>query len=649
MASRAASRLPCRTWVSSGVGASARRALLGAALVVLLTSGLAPAEAGGEGPEGGLDARAWEMVSPPGKNGGQVGSPLDAGAASFQAAADGESLTYGSSASFAGGVGAPPVSQYLPSRGSGGWGTANVSPPLLSGTYPGGAYQLFAADLSRGLLSSGWACRDGGSGCAAENPPLDPGAPAGYRTLYRWQAGAYASLLTAANAPALAVAPENFHLKLAGATPDLQHAVISTCAALTADAVEVPGPSGCDPAATNLYRWSEGALTALNLLPSQPQTSPGADLAAPAGAISADGSRVYWRLGTDLYLREGAETKLVAAAASFQAASADGAVAFYLAAGHLHRFDALAGTSQDLAPADGVLGASASGSHLYYLTGSALFLRQGVATTPVAAVADPSNLPAATGTARVSADGTRLAFVSSASLTGYPNAGKAEVYLYEVPANRLRCVSCNPKGTPPLGPSTIPPARAAAEGPVAYKPRALSADGSRLFFDSADALVAQDTDSLADVYEWEAPGAGSCSQPGGCLGLISSGRSNADSFLDASADGRDAFFLTAASLDAADLGGLDVYDARAAGGFPDPGATVICEGDACQGIVLPPDDPAPGSATVQGLPNPPPRFVKEAKPSACKKGFVRKKGRCKKKRPKKAAEKHRPKRQGGQR
>jgi hypothetical protein len=557
------------------------------------------------------------MVTPVEKGTGQVGTPQDPGAAAFQAAADGERAAFGSFASFAGGAGAPPVSQYLATRGAGGWAAANISPPLLSGTYPGGAYQLFASDLSRSLLSNGWRCRDGGGSCAAENPPLAADALPGYRTLYLRDGAGYSSFLTAANAPALTVAPEDFGLVLEGATPDLRHAVISTCAALTADATEVSSPPGCDPVAPNLYRWSEGTLTAVNLLPGEIETAPGAALAAPAGAISDDGSRVYWSHGGDLHLREGTATELVAANAEFQAASEDGSLAFYLAAGHLHRFDAVAGTSQDLTPAggtQGVLGVSASGSHVYYLTAAGLFLRQGVGPpVEVAAGADPSNLPAATGTARVSADGTRLAFVSSASLTGFPNAGKVEVYLYEAPADLLRCVSCNPKGTPPLGPSALPPARAAAEGPAAYKSRSLSADGTRLFFDTEDSLVAADTDGESDVYEWEAVGTGSCTAPAGCLGMVSFGRTGTDTFLDASADGDDAFFLTSASLVGADRGGLDIYDARSGGGFPLPPSVPACDGDTCQPIVLPPFDPSPSTETTEGAPNPHPHIVKSAK------------------------------------
>jgi hypothetical protein len=90
------------------------------------------------GPEGALDARAWEMVSPVEKNGGEVESPGGAGAGAFQAAASGNSLAFGSTASFGDAEGAAPVSQYLARRGAGGWTTANLT-PLLGAQLPGGS------------------------------------------------------------------------------------------------------------------------------------------------------------------------------------------------------------------------------------------------------------------------------------------------------------------------------------------------------------------------------------------------------------------------------------------------------------------------------------------------------------------------------
>jgi hypothetical protein len=507
---------------------------LAVALTFVSAALVAVPPAGGAAPEGALDARAWELVSPLDKNGGEVSLPGAEGAGAFQAAAGGGAIAYASAASFGDPTGAAPVSQYLGTRGVGGWSTQNLTPPLLSGTYAGGAYQLFSSDLQRAILSNGWRCRDGSDECEAENPPLAADAPAGYRNLYLRVGGTYTPLITTANAPALALPPDKFHLTLRSADPDLRHVVISTCAALTAGSSEVPdGEGGCDPAGPNFYEWSDGEL---------------------AEVVPSD-----WEAEFD----PGAEVQ-------------------------------------------GVIGASADRSYVYFVNSSGLWLWQEGANTKIAASADASNYPAATGTARVSADGTRLAFLSSASLTGYPNAGKTEVYLYEAPADRLLCVSCNARGAVPKGPSTIPAARAAGEGaPPLYKPRALSENGRRLFFDSADNLVSVDTDFAPDVYEWEAQGTGGCAKAAGCLGLVSGGRVGASSFLDASADGTDAFFLTATSLLPADPGYLDVYDARAGGGFPEPTPPIPCFGDACQGPAPAPEDPAPATDLLLGRGNPP--------------------------------------------
>src|SRR5258708_14873273 len=89
-----------------------------------------------------------------------------------------------------------------------------------------------------------------------------------------------------------------------------------------------------------------------------------------------------------------------------------------------------------------------------------------------------------------------------------------------------------------------------------YPLHPLSEDGKRIFFESFEALVLADTNGKADVYQWEQAGSGDCKEgdaayvkaSGGCVSLISSGKSAADSeFIDASATARDAFFTTAAT------------------------------------------------------------------------------------------------------
>ncbi|MGN6275652.1 MAG: hypothetical protein ACTHNP_06950 [Solirubrobacterales bacterium] len=220
-------------------------------------------------------------------------------------------------------------------------------------------------------------------------------------------------------------------------------------------------------------------------------------------------------------------------------------------------------------------------------------------------------------TSRVSADGRFLAFNSVKSLTGYDNEDAAselpgetldsEIFLYDAETGTLSCASCNPN------PNVKPTAPAAIRWPAtpdgntyqhAVYPQRNLTDGGRLFFESYDALLPEDTGGALSVYEYEA-GAGR-------LSLISSGQSEVESiFLDASADGSDVFFMTADRLLPRDRDtAFDVYDARVGGGFPEGSEPAApCEDEAsCR----PPassaaDFPEPGSAAYSG-----PGNVKEA-------------------------------------
>jgi len=570
------------------------------------------------------DGRGWEMVSPVDKNGGSIqgaGAIFDGGV--LQAAAGGSAITYTSASSFGDGQGAPGASQYLSLRGSTGWSTENITLPTESGAYgidPDGVpYQLFSGDLGSAIVLEGHRCEE-----------AEP-CPRSY-TLRDQGSGALTP-----------IPYEEPDLRFAGANPDLVDLAFSTCAALTADATEVPALGGCDPEAQNLYLRSGGVLRLINLLPGQKTGTPGASLAAQSGAISDDGSRVYWTDGSDLYLREGDETLQVDADAGgggeFQTASLGGDFAFFTAAGHLWRYDANADSATDLTPGggvQGVLGAAADGAVVYYLGAGGLMMWWSGTSTPVAATASAGNYPPTTGTARVSADGLHLAFLSSAKLTAFDNAGFAEVYLYDAPtgagSGSLICASCNPTGKAPTGSASLPGATrngADPEATHAYKPRVLTADSRRIFFDTLDALTIEDTNQAVDVYEWEAQGTGTCTAAPGCIALISSGRSEGGaSFIDASADGDDAYFLTSGSLVAADPGAADVYDARVGGGFPPPDPGSVCIGDACQPLPPEPEDPTPGTLRPSN-PNPPLPVSKPVK--KCKKGQVRRHGKCVKK------------------
>ena len=586
------------------------------------------------------DGRGWELVSPVDKNGGQVDAPgMLAGGGVIQAAAQGSAITYGSAAAFgSGSVGAPSASQYIGSRAGAnifGWPTQNISVPLFSGSYDtetdGVPYRLFSGDLARGLLLSGKHCRGDDTGCPVANPPLGgTDAPAGYQNYYQREGGAFQALLGAGDVASLNTDPADFALNLAGTSPNVLHAVLSTCAPIAPGAAD-----GC-PADANLYKHSAGSLTLIN------GGTPGARLAASAGAVSADGSRIYWvdtNTG-DLWLRDGGANEQVDGAAggggSFEVASADGSIAYFSKAGDLYRYNATGNSGVQLTSTgaigalEGALGAASSGANLYFLTATGLYHCSNAnsagangcdAASRVADDADASNHPAASGTARVSADGSKLLFLATTPLEDYAgnvfdNADlntrtpDSQVYLYDTSGSRLTCVSCNPSNGRPVGPSSIPGATAngtSALATVAYKPRNLSSNGQRVYFDSEDALVLSDTNNDVDAYQWQAQGSGDCARAGGCINLISSGRAAGGStFVDASADGSDAFFLTDESLvkdnagNLLDPGSIDLYDARVGGGFAPANRPIPCTGDSCQ--VLPPEPIDPTLTTV--LPGP---------------------------------------------
>jgi hypothetical protein len=282
-------------------------------------------------------------------------------------------------------------------------------------------------------------------------------------------------------------------------------------------------------------------------------------------------------------------------------------------------------------------------------------------------------------TEEVSSDGQYLAFMSLRSLTGYDNidarSGQpdTEVFLYDASSGKLVCASCNPTGARPVGvfdalaypgllvdryeasawdnhwlAGSIPGAQKQARvgNGTWYQSHYLSNSG-RLFFNSADALVPQDTNGLEDVYEYEPAGVSStCTEDAGCVGLISSGTSDEESaLLDASESGDDVFFLTAAQLVPEDVdSALDVYDAHvcsASSPCVTPGvapvAPVPCaSSDACHAASTPQPEVfgAPASTSAPGPGNlaaPPVKPVMKVKAVSRAQKLAKARRACKKK------------------
>lgn len=251
--------------------------------------------------------------------------------------------------------------------------------------------------------------------------------------------------------------------------------------------------------------------------------------------------------------------------------------------------------------------------------------------------------------ARVTPDGRHLLFEASdgSGLTGYDHgtcpvvhglvnsngSGDlecSEAYVYSADAHSLACASCNPSGAPATANVFVTNSSAyrtgsGSSGSTTHLGRAISDDGRRVFFSTAEALVPEDVNGKVDVYEYDVPDHS--------LHLISSGRDSADSwFMDASPSGNDAFFITRERLVGWDVDeSYDLYDARVGGGFPNPPpAAVACSGESCQGqLAQAPGALAPGSLSLlsadnlNGAANKPPQL----KP--CKRGFVRRRVRGK--------------------
>jgi hypothetical protein len=365
--------------------------------------------------------------------------------------------------------------------------------------------------------------------------------------------------------------------------------------------------------------------------------------------------------------------------AEFQTASTDGSRVFFITseqltdtpldnAAGLYMYDAnapaghhLTVISVDHEPADalgsvhGVMGASDDGHYVYFISGGQLVAGQppsppnfGVyewhdgSTFYIGALANLNQtndttfdlLPNLWGLAplhaRVTPDGRHVLFQSStgAGLTGYNSNKHVELYLYSADSHELQCVSCRPDGSPAQGDATdMSRTFTGGTNTSSHVNHPLSDDGSKVFFSTTDALVSRDTNGKSDVYEFDSAS--------GTVRLLSSGTDSGDSFfMDASANGDDAFIATQQALSKWDVDqSYDLYDARVGGGLPDPNSSIPCSDDACQGApsggsVFAP----PGSETLHGGGNVR-SSVRRAKPKPrrvrCRRGFVRKRVRGK--------------------
>jgi hypothetical protein len=641
-------------------------AVLCAAVCGFVSTGLASAA---ELPDG----RGYEQVSPEEKLGTEVYQPPVATSAhyerevehesqsntqtgfTFQAAADGSGLAYvegptegGNEAQGYGGG-----NEYLATRSPDGtWAQRLLSPEGA----PSSIFQAFTPNLSTAFVSS--------------LQPLSPSAPGygeenafgeAFDTLYTvsTDGGEYAPFFSTKPpyrgieeefgtvegtfktpyANAIAGCQPSDCLVLEGASADYTHLLFAANDALTGASEGRPaaegGPSHEFAKENNLYESVDGQLRLVNVLPNDTthanaafggqESSYPLDRTFFSHVISADGSRIFW---TDLttghiYMREGGtRTVEISPKGTYQTATPDGSTVFYTN-GDLYAYEVESGHTTDLTPGvtvSQVVGESENDEYIYYVNSEKMLavLHNGVSkqitTIPIHIT------PSTQITAEVTPDGHSIVFMQE-EYKDYPQIHNAIVHrieVYDADTETLHCASCTSLGT--FG------YLQESNQENVYQPRWISADGAHVFFVSLEGLVPQDINEEQDVYEWERPGTGGCTEGSGCVYLLSGGKSVGQSgFLDASESGSDVFIVTRENLDGSDEdGAFDAYDVRL--GAQHPPVSPLCTGTGCQGIPsVPPIFATPSSVTFEGVGNfsapaketkakPKPKQKKKAKP-----------------------------------
>lgn len=373
--------------------------------------------------------RAWEMVSPADKNGGDVMSQ----GTRTRVSTDGNAASFTSLAGFADVVGTGIATEYLSRRGAAagtsGWATHGIVPKVEPLSLSAAALAMdtfyageFSSDLSKGVLRTFTNLTGDPSVGSVTNLYLDSNL---------LEPGAVTSeLLTACPVCVVPLTPGLQSPAIAAATPDLGHILFESKHNLLL---------GIANAQSKLYEWDHGTLRFAGVLPESEGGGIAIRSVAGRGAINSlytvrtmsdDGARIFFTVadsagGTEgnLYLRENhiSTVRLNASErtdcagdpscggddipdpapdpagplpARFQTASADGSKAFFTTvealtddddngAVDLYVYDAglppedphnLTRVSVDHEPADGlgaavlnVAGASADGSYVYFV------------------------------------------------------------------------------------------------------------------------------------------------------------------------------------------------------------------------------------------------------------------------------------------
>jgi len=589
--------------------------------LALVTSLVLAPQAAGDPAHG----RAWELVTPQDTLGAQLFSARGW-------SVDGDRVAYASLGPLPGAVAGELIATSVAVRGADGWESHPVGQPFTATTAQAAGVLSLAA--SRDLSTWIW----------GSTSQLLPGAPSTPMAgLYRRAPDGALTLLGEIAPGDLFGAPSFFQAPvLPAASDDVGHAGFnSTEPLLPADSGRVEGRAA--------YELDESGLQFVGVDDEgQPLSTCGSVLGngvsnatVASHPMSRDGSRIFLTSPdpsasacaepTQVYLREGAVTTSISASqctrpdcnppadVNFMGALPDGSSALLATTEQLTDDDVDSATDlyrADLSTGDltrlsaGPPGVSANviapiraaGDRVYFIATGALVPGKGTAGGRNLYLYDGSGIhfvstlskSGSLSGAAVSEDGGVLLFATTGKLLPGDVDIHSDVYRYDADEDALQQVSIGVQGQGNEALAATLPGPGEFGTFPGHNPNPLTADGTRAFIETEEALVAEDTNEEHDVYEWWA----------GSIGLVSSGTGseNGVAFSGASADGRNAFFTTSESLLPRDDDGgeIDLYAARIGGGFPETEPPPPCEGEECQGP-LPsagPERAAPASATL---------------------------------------------------
>jgi hypothetical protein len=443
------------------------------------------------------DDRAWEMVSPSDKHGARLlvrPGPIQAGL-------DGANLDYQTSPSIeedpAGSIKASSVLARRQADGS--WRSKDISSPTAevagSAASAGAEFKMFNSDLSEAIVEPSTAMPL--SVEASENTPY---------LRENTEPAAYTPLVTGKEPYANVPAGTKFgkQVKVLGANLDFDHFILASNVPLVDAGV-----------AQGLYEWSDGQILPVSVLPvseggANVEGVLGSGAGSARGAISTDGSRVFWSTAGALYMRdmgagETVRLDVVQADASgagitkaiFQGASTDGSVIYFTDTQQL---------TKDASP---------DGADLYRCDLPPGGLASGCATlTDISVPTEAGGSAEALGiAAAIGEDGAGIYFVARGVLDDSPNqrgdsaaSGQPNLYLWQEGAGARFIATLAEEDSPVWG-RTL----AAGSGDLAVHLAAEASPSLRyLAFNSQRGLTGYDSSDAAtgepvqEVYRYDA-------------------------------------------------------------------------------------------------------------------------------------------------